>query len=737
MTRTSIYVSNASLTPSSYYRLTQYFANSRAEIHSALPDNVYTWWHSSGRFGKLLFMPVLYLIYVCRTLLFLLHDWLTLCNGTVIISRVIVPHHMPLLHRLLIKRLARNNQIIWDFDDNIIENKSCPRRDFRFFARHSDHIVVTNNFLLTLLAPEHRKKASLLPTTDGDMKTLDTAAVMAQRQALYVQETRLVWVATASGLPYITSVIPFLDEAARVLQQKHHKKLSLHIVCSKPLTAATTHLNIVNIRWTRERAKQEMALAHIGIMPLPDTEFTRGKGGFKLIQYTSAAMPVIASDVGYNRQVVTHETGFLIPDRATATAWTEAILELAADWSHYKEYAQNAKKRYDEAFSYDRNKAFWEQLTHRSPKLMMIVNEDRFFLSHRQDIALAALHDGWDVTIVCKDTGRKQEVKELGLKIIDLPINPTGTNLTEELRTFMFLWKLYRKNKDAIVHHVGLKNILWGGLAARLAHVKGVVNAVSGLGVMFSDENLSATTKGILLLLRFSHQRDNVKVIFQNHEDEDLFMQHHIINRHMSVFIKGSGINLEDYKYTPEQDSGAITVLFTARMVKEKGVIELIEAAEQLRKDYEGKVQFWLCGGLSNNPKALKKQELEQLCDGKYIKWMGYRDDVKQLLIQSHIMAFPSYYREGVPKSLIEACAIGRPIVTTNSIGCKDTVDDGKSGYLIPVRDSQALAEKLKTLIDNPQLRRDMGRHGREKAEKEFSIKQVIDKHMETYRALS
>ena len=366
-------------------------------------------------------------------------------------------------------------------------------------------------------------------------------------------------------------------------------------------------------------------------------------------------------------------------------------------------------------------------------KLLMIVNEDRFFLSHRKDIAIAAQKDGWDVTIVCKDTGRRKEVEALGLKMEELPINPTGTNLLQEFNTFRFLYHLYRKNRQVLVHHVGLKNILWGGLAAKLTRVKGVVNAVSGLGVVFSKDSSSLMSKGILQLLRFTHHRNNIQVIFQNREDEALFIQNHIVKPEQVVFIKGSGVDLKEYQYTPEQDDIIIKILFTARMVKEKGVNVLIDAAELLRKDYEGRVEFWLCGGLSNNPKAIKQAELEKLCDGKYIKWLGYRDDVKQLLVQSHIMAFPSYYREGVPKSLIEACAIGRPIVTTNSIGCKDTVDDGVNGYLIPIKDSIALAGRIKQLIDNKELRETMGKASRKKAEKEFAIDDVIQKHLKIY----
>lgn len=179
-----------------------------------------------------------------------------------------------------------------------------------------------------------------------------------------------------------------------------------------------------------------------------------------------------------------------------------------------------------------------------------------------------------------------------------------------------------------------------------------------------------------------------------------------------------------------------IHIMFTARMVREKGTLVLIEAAEKLRKDYEQKVDFWLCGGLSDNPNAITKEELQSKCDGRYIQWLGFRKDVKELLQKASVVAFPSYYREGVPKSLIEACAAGRPIITTNSIGCKDTVDDGVNGYLIPIKDSQTLAEKLKQLIDNPELRQKMGLASRHKAEREFSLDEVVKKHLECYNSL-
>lgn len=369
-------------------------------------------------------------------------------------------------------------------------------------------------------------------------------------------------------------------------------------------------------------------------------------------------------------------------------------------------------------------------------KLFIVINHDWFFLSHRQEIAVAAQKDGWDVTIVCCNTGKFEEIHSLGLKTINLPINATGMNLFEEWKTFSFLRRLYKKEKPDVVHHVGLKTILWGGLAAKITKVRGVVNAVSGLGVLFSGDKPSLTARGILAVMRFSNKREGVRVIFQNHEDEALLLNNHVTTPQNVVFIKGSGVDLNRFAYVPVPDTNPIRVMFTGRMVREKGVIILADAAEKLKNDYEGKVVFLLCGKLSDNPKAINKEDMESLCDGEYIQWLGHRDDVKELLGLCHIVAFPSYYREGVPKSLIEATAIGRPIITCNSIGCKDTVEDGVNGYLIPPKDSASLAEKLKLLFDNPDMRKKMGENSRKIAERDFSLEVVIKKHLETYDSL-
>ncbi|MDE6146662.1 MAG: glycosyltransferase family 4 protein [Bacteroidales bacterium] len=370
-------------------------------------------------------------------------------------------------------------------------------------------------------------------------------------------------------------------------------------------------------------------------------------------------------------------------------------------------------------------------------KLFIVVNQDWFFLSHRLPIGIAAKKSGYDVTVVCEDTGVSSKIRDAGLKTINLPINKAGTNIKDEIRTFSFLYRLFQNERPDIVHLVGLKTMLWGSLACRLAGVRAMVSAVCGLGVLFDEKHSrSLMSRSILKVLRFTHGKKGTMIIFQNNDDKSLFLSSKIIKEGQCAFTNGSGIDLKNYDYTPEPFTWPIKVIFTARMVEDKGTLVLIDAAKKLEAEYKGKIQFLLCGGLDTNPNGITKDMLESKCDGEYIQWLGHRKDVLDLLKQSHIMAFPSWYREGLPKSVIEAEAIGRPVVTTDSVGCRDTVIDGYNGFLIPVKDSDALADVLKKLIDNPELRKKMGRNAREFAVDKFDIKDVVNVHLQVYNEI-
>ena len=183
------------------------------------------------------------------------------------------------------------------------------------------------------------------------------------------------------------------------------------------------------------------------------------------------------------------------------------------------------------------------------------------------------------------------------------------------------------------------------------------------------------------------------------------------------------------------KNNSKIKIVFTGRMIEAKGVLVLVEAARLLKAEYGGKIQFLLCGDLDANPTALQKSEIDAFCDGEYIQWLGFQKNIYAVLKNCHIFCFPSFYMEGLPKSVIDAEATGLPVITTDWVGCRDTVEEGYNGFLVPPHDARAVAEKIKILIDDSELRRRMGKAAREYAEKYFGIESVVQKHLEIYHS--
>lgn len=368
--------------------------------------------------------------------------------------------------------------------------------------------------------------------------------------------------------------------------------------------------------------------------------------------------------------------------------------------------------------------------------ILIVVNEDAFFLSHRKEIGMEALRHGWKVTVVARDTGESGKIKSLGINFINLPINPTGRNLLQELRLMRFLCGVYRRNPDAIVHHVGLKLMLWGGVAATIAPVRGIINAVSGLGTLFAGEKPSKLTKFMFPVLRVCYgKKKNIHFIFQNKDDETVFRNHKLLGNSPVTLIKGSGADLDHFSFENLPEGEPVRIVYTGRMLREKGILEMAEAAEMMRLEYEGKVQFILCGGLSGNPSALTEDEMTKLADGKYVVWEKRRDDVKGLLKESSVFCFPSH-REGFPKSVIEASAVGRPIVTCDTPGCRDTVEEGINGFKVKVKSASDLKARLVQLVEDPELRKKMGRESRRMAEENYDVGKVVSLHLDIYEEL-
>lgn len=370
-------------------------------------------------------------------------------------------------------------------------------------------------------------------------------------------------------------------------------------------------------------------------------------------------------------------------------------------------------------------------------RILFVTNVDWFFISHRLVIAIEARKRGFEVIVAAGDTGRSQEIRDKGIRFINLSISRSGTNPFKELKTLINLFIIYKSINPDVVHHITLKPVIYGSIISKLLRISGVVNAISGLGYNFTNGRQSFVQKAMLHIMRFGFCRKNLVVIFQNENDQEELTDLGIINsRNEIVRIKGSGVDLGKFHESPFPAFNRIKILLPSRMLWDKGVKELREASNNLKEKYGNKIEFILSGLADEDNKAgVPTSYLKDWDDGEYVKWIGYQKNMFKIYQNSHIVVLPSY-REGMPKSLLEACAVGRAIVTTNTIGCKETVDEGINGFRVPVASSNDLAIALEKLINNHDLIKLMGYNSRVKAEKEFDVKNVVEKHIEIYKSL-
>lgn len=366
-------------------------------------------------------------------------------------------------------------------------------------------------------------------------------------------------------------------------------------------------------------------------------------------------------------------------------------------------------------------------------KLFIVVNVDWFFLSHRLPIAKAAKKNGYDVTILTQNTGRFDEIKKEGLNVIDVPFKRSGVNILNELKVIYRLKKEFKKSNPEVIHNVALKASIYGSIAGKWAKTGKVINAISGLGFVFSNEKAGLLKKVLMRMMNFAFKSSRVHFIFQNPDDYRLFQENGFASDSNSIIIKGSGIDLNEFEFCEPPQNDKLVIVLLARMLEDKGIREFKKASDFLKPEYIIKIKWILVGPVDKeNPSTLTEEELHKMVIPDYFEWYGYQEDVRGFYKRSDIVSLPSY-REGLPKSLIEACAIGRPIVTTDAPGCKECVDDGINGYLVPVGDSKELANKIKLLVDDEYLRIDFGKKSRLKAEEEFSIDNVVEKTLKLY----
>lgn len=364
-----------------------------------------------------------------------------------------------------------------------------------------------------------------------------------------------------------------------------------------------------------------------------------------------------------------------------------------------------------------------------SPIIAISANTSWYLYNFRKNTILALIEQGYQVIAIAPQDEYSAKLSQLGCKFVDIDIDQGGTNPVKDIQTFFSFYKLYRKINIDVVLNFTPKNNIYSTLAAHFNEVKSI-NNIAGLGILFINESI--TSKIARFLYKIS-QCKAAKLFFQNEDDRQLFLTKKITKNIPTGRLPGSGVDLSRFILSPSLDDGKVRFLLIARMLYDKGIQQYVDAARSLKAKYGEQVEFQLLGFLDvNNPSAVSSADMQRWVDEGVVKYLGTSDNVEQDIAKVDCMVLPSYYREGVPKSLLEAGAMGKPIVTTDNVGCRETVDDGINGYLCELRSSESLKDKLELVICmSHQQRLGMGIKSREKIQNEFDEKIVIQKYLD------
>jgi len=317
----------------------------------------------------------------------------------------------------------------------------------------------------------------------------------------------------------------------------------------------------------------------------------------------------------------------------------------------------------------------------------------------------------------------RNALSNMGVVYQNIELDRTGMNLFHDIRSLIQLIGLFKKIKPDVFLGYTIKPVIYGSFAARISDVPGIFSMITGLGYAFSNTGIKNRVTGFIaqqlygLALSF-----NRNVFFQNPDDMNLFKAKGLLKgKDKAVLINGSGIDLEVYRSAPYPEK--FTLLLIARLIKDKGIFEYIEAARIIREKFP-EVRFNLVGFIDKNPSAISEYDLQNWVKNGTIKYLGRLSDVRPAIADSSVYILPSY-REGTPRSVLEAMAMSRPVITTDTPGCRETVVDGENGFLIPVKNVQKLVEAIEYFINNPADIESMGKVSRQMAEEKYDVHKV------------
>lgn len=365
-------------------------------------------------------------------------------------------------------------------------------------------------------------------------------------------------------------------------------------------------------------------------------------------------------------------------------------------------------------------------------KILLFANTDWYLYNFRLALVQALCERGDDVVLVSPDGPYGPRMQEMGIRWLRFPLARRSLNPFVEIWTIVRLLKLYRQENPDLVHQFTVKCVLYGSLTCHLLGIRSVVNSVTGLGYVFMDGEGRRWLRGLIKLFYRLVLRPTW-VIFQNPDDQTIFLGNHLADPLRAALIRGSGVDIRRFSPQPEPP-GIPLIILPARLLWDKGVGEFVEAARQLQADGQP-ARFALVGDCDNeNPASVQESQLLAWVKEGVIEWWGWREHMEEVYAKASIVCLPSY-REGVPKTLIEAAACGRPIVASNVPGCREIVRHGENGLLVEARDASGLAKALDYLIQNPNIRAKMGAGGRKIAVEDFSLELIIPQTLVVYKS--
>jgi glycosyltransferase involved in cell wall biosynthesis len=371
-----------------------------------------------------------------------------------------------------------------------------------------------------------------------------------------------------------------------------------------------------------------------------------------------------------------------------------------------------------------------------NPKVLFFVTVDWFFCSHFMGRALAAKNAGYEVLVLTKVLEHGDQIVQNGFRLIPLELDRRSINPFSALKSLSQIFRIYRHEYPTIVHQVAIKPILLGTLVARLLGIRNIVNAIVGMGYLSTSEKLSARLLRPFLnfALKALLNPAGSRVVFENKDDLRSCVAQGQVRSGDAILIRGAGVAPSQIRHSG-CTKGSPLVVLVARLLWEKGVGEYVDAARLLRQRGV-KARFAIIGDIDpGNRGSIDPSTIEVWRAEGVVELWGFRTDIPHVLAEATIACLPSY-REGLPKSLLEAMAAGLPCVTTDVPGCREAVRDEDNGLLVPAKDSLALACALERLLHNSDLAKKMGERGRERLEQEFSAQYVNDSTLTLYREM-